>query len=193
MEDLKKIVGKNIQYLRKENNLTQQALAEKLNYTSKAISKWERGESIPEIETLIAIASFFKVTVDYLLHENANEHSKDFIPSEIKDKNILFTGALAITIVWMIATIIFVYLIQQHNVIAFQVFMWAIPISLLLICFYIKKRSKVERMIVFSILLWTILIAAFIQFIDLNLYLIFLVGLPAQLALFLWSKIIVIK
>ena len=62
MEDLKIVIGKNIQFLRKKQNLTQQDLADKLNYTAKAISKWERGDSIPELETLILIAKEFNVT-----------------------------------------------------------------------------------------------------------------------------------
>lgn len=193
MDDLKKIIGKNIQFLRKEKNMTQNALALQLNYTPKAISKWERGESIPEIETLIQIASLFNVTVDFLLHENHQRNSQEYLSKEAKDKNAFFTGALMISIVWMIATIIFVYLIQQHDFVAFQVFMWAIPISFLLVSYYIRKRTRLIRMIIFSILLWSILISAYIQYIDYNLYLIFIVGIPAQIALFLWSKIIVIK
>lgn len=80
MDDLKEIIGKNIQYLRKESNMTQQDLADKLNYTSKAVSKWERGESMPEIEVLAAIASLFNVTVDFLLHEDSKVHKKDYVP-----------------------------------------------------------------------------------------------------------------
>ena len=57
----------------------------------------------------------------------------------------------------------------------------------------IRKKEKKIRVIFLSLLLWTILIAFFYQFISYNLLLIFLIGIPAQLALFLWSKIIVIK
>ena len=52
MEDIKKIISKNIQTLRKDADLTQSELAERLNYSDKAVSKWERGESVPDIVVL---------------------------------------------------------------------------------------------------------------------------------------------
>ena len=67
MEDLKSIIAENITALRKGSSMTQIELAEKLNYSDKAISKWERGESVPDITVLKAIADMFGVTVDYLL------------------------------------------------------------------------------------------------------------------------------
>ena len=61
------IIAKKLTKLRKENNLTHLQLAEKLNYSDKAISKWERAESIPDVLVLKSIADLFGVTVDYLL------------------------------------------------------------------------------------------------------------------------------
>ena len=193
MEELKKIIGKNIQHLRKDRKLTQNEFANELNYTAKAISKWERGESIPEIETLIKIADFFHVTVDYLLHENSIIHSNEYLTEDIKDKNKYFTMGLAVSIVWIIATIIFVYFMQQTNKFVYQTFMWAVPISICVIAYNVKNLSKVIKTIIYSILLWVVLTCIYIQFIEYNLYLVFIIGIPAQLALFLWSKIIVIK
>ena len=67
MEDLKKIIARNIVDLRRANNMTQLELAEKLNYTDKAVSKWERGESLPDISVLKTIADLFGVKIDYLV------------------------------------------------------------------------------------------------------------------------------
>ena len=67
MEDPKEIIARNIVDLRRKNGMTQLELAEKLNYTDKAVSKWERGESIPDVAVLKTIADLFGVTVDYLL------------------------------------------------------------------------------------------------------------------------------
>lgn len=69
MEDLKRIIADNIAELRKAVPLTQAELAEKLNYSDKAVSKWERGESIPDVIVLKQIAGIFGVSVDYLLEE----------------------------------------------------------------------------------------------------------------------------
>ena len=66
-ESLKSVIAANIADLRKKQGMTQQDLAERLNYTDKAISKWERGESLPDVLILKQIADMFGVTVDYLL------------------------------------------------------------------------------------------------------------------------------
>ena len=68
MEDLKSIIAKNITDLRLKNGYTQIQLASILNYSDKAVSKWERAESIPDITVLKEIADLFNVTVDYLLN-----------------------------------------------------------------------------------------------------------------------------
>lgn len=192
MEDLKETIGKNIQYLRKESNMTQQALADKLNYTPKAVSKWERGESMPEIEVLAAIASLFNVTVDFLLHEDSKVHKKDYVPSEVKDKNKMLVTALVVTIVWTIMAIVFVYTMQNNGKTLWQLFIWAIPLSFLVIAISLRQYKRIDQMIVLSLFLWTLLLAFFIQ-IQFEIPLIFLIGILAQLALFIWSKIIKIN
>ena len=130
---------------------------------------------------------------DYLLHENSIIHSNEYLTEDIKDKNKYFTMGLAVSIVWIVATVIFVYFMQQTNKFIYQTFMWAVPISLCVIAYYVKNLSKVIKTIIYSILLWVVLTCIYIQFIEYNLYLVFIIGIPAQLALFLWSKIIVIK
>ena len=67
MKDLRSIIAKNIQTLRIENKLTQLELAGILNYSDKAISKWERAEAIPDVTVLKRIADYFGVSVDFLL------------------------------------------------------------------------------------------------------------------------------
>ena len=74
MDDLKRIIAKNITDLRKAADMTQAQLAEKLNYSDKAVSKWERGDAIPNIVTLKEVADLFAVTVDYLITE---EHTAE--------------------------------------------------------------------------------------------------------------------
>ena len=55
MEDLKLIIAKNIVMLRRRDGMTQFELAQRLNYSDKAVSKWERGESVPDIAVLKAL------------------------------------------------------------------------------------------------------------------------------------------
>ena len=65
--ELKQVIADNVSSLRRDAGMTQAELAEKLNYTDKAVSKWERGESCPDITVLKTIAELFGVTVDYLI------------------------------------------------------------------------------------------------------------------------------
>ena len=69
MSDLKIIIARNLVELRKRNKYTQQDLAEILQYSDKAISKWEKGDSLPDIEVLYQICKLYGVTLDYLTHE----------------------------------------------------------------------------------------------------------------------------
>ena len=71
MQDVKVIFAQNLISLRKQMKLTQIELAEKINYSDKAVSKWERGESIPDVTVLMTIASLFGVTLDFLVTEHA--------------------------------------------------------------------------------------------------------------------------
>ena len=80
-EQLQGIIANNIVYYRKQLELTQSQLAEKINYSDKAISKWERGEGVPDIFILKQLADLFHVTVNDLLSEKKKSR-----------KNIAFSG-----------------------------------------------------------------------------------------------------
>ena len=68
--------GEKLFKLRKEKGLSQEALAEKLNTTRQAVSKWENGQGFPETEKLIMIGNVFEVSLDYLLKENAEQSNE---------------------------------------------------------------------------------------------------------------------
>lgn len=102
---LKNIIAQNIAELRRNNNMTQLELAEKLNYSDKAISKWERGESLPDVAVLKNIADIFLVSVDYLLEQT---HKKIAPPSARTTARKRRRGVitwLGVLLVWMVATI----------------------------------------------------------------------------------------
>ncbi|MGN1419167.1 MAG: helix-turn-helix domain-containing protein [Acutalibacteraceae bacterium] len=63
------MIGDKIKALRKSKKITQEQLAKILNITPQAVSKWERGLSLPDIELLVPIADYFGVSIDYLLRE----------------------------------------------------------------------------------------------------------------------------
>ena len=93
MEKFKKIVAKNISELRQLNKLTQAELGEKINYSDKAVSKWERGESLPDAFVLKRIANIFQVSVDYLLEDHSNDKTKPHIRNKYRTiSQISFIG-----------------------------------------------------------------------------------------------------
>ena len=59
--------GEKLYKLRKEKGLSQEALAEQVNTTRQAISKWENNQGFPETEKLMIISNIFEVSIDYLL------------------------------------------------------------------------------------------------------------------------------
>ncbi len=73
MTDLKQIFAANLQSLRQARGLTQTDLGIQLNYSDKAVSKWERGESIPDAAVLKQISSLFGISLDSLLTDHTNE------------------------------------------------------------------------------------------------------------------------
>ena len=77
-EKVKYRIGANIAAYRKQEGLTQAGLADKLNYSDKAVSKWERGESIPDVLTLMQMATLFGITVnDLVCDPNALPENSD--------------------------------------------------------------------------------------------------------------------
>ncbi|MDE6952219.1 MAG: helix-turn-helix domain-containing protein [Erysipelotrichales bacterium] len=69
--------GIKLQQLRKEKGLSQEALAEKLNVSRQAVSKWETGDGYPEMDKIILISDLFQVSIDYLMRDNQEHHVED--------------------------------------------------------------------------------------------------------------------
>ena len=98
---LRKTIGKNIALYRKSHRDTQAALGQKLSYTDKAVSKWERGESTPDIYVLSQIAELYGITVGNLIGE-----SKPQIQASPYMRLFVFLFSAALT--FMIATVLIV-------------------------------------------------------------------------------------
>ena len=91
MEDIKVIIGKNLAELRKRKKYTQLDLANILQYSDKSISKWEKGDSLPDIEVLYNICNLYGVTLDYLTHEGNYSEKKEYI---IKNRKFTLNKAI---------------------------------------------------------------------------------------------------
>lgn len=124
--EFKKIVADNISYYRKKMGLTQLQLAEKINYSDKAISKWERAESLPEVYVLNQLATFFGVTLNDFLTVGRKPRE----PLAVKTRILI--SILSAGIVWLVATVIFVLTNLISPNIGYDtwlLFIYAIPLS----------------------------------------------------------------
>lgn len=193
MQNLKPIIAKNIMDLRVAAGMTQLELAEKLSYTDKAISKWERGESVPDISVLVSVAELFGVTLDYLVHEQ-----KEAIPvSELgKDKRRnrgLITG-ISVAMVWLLATSAYVStdIALVEPAYRFLAFIWAVPLSaivwLILNSIWFNQHNNY---IIISILMWSLLASVYVTLLmlSLNIWILFVLGIPGQIIILMWSGI----
>ena len=194
MEELRLIIGENLAELRKEKKLTQLELADKFNYSDKAISKWEKGDTLPDIETLYALCDFYGVTLDYLTHPGTRKEKSEYIVEDlnIKKRNNIISSALMLTIVWMIVTIIFVYVLIRSNQSLWVAFVWGVPASALVgaICNKLYFHKRIVYFFCYSILVWGIITGTYLTTLEINAWPLFFVGVPAQVLLILWSNLI---
>lgn len=128
-KDVSKVVSINLCKLRKSKKLTQAELANKFNFSDKTISKWESGESLPSIDVLYKLAEFYGVSLSDLANENLE--IEEFTKSEEKRiiSNKVIISLLVVSLVWLIATILYVYVKILSNYNLWMVFIWAVPIS----------------------------------------------------------------
>ena len=195
MKEIKQNIADNLSKLRTSAGITQAQLAESLNYTDKAVSKWERAESVPDITVLKRIADRFGVTVDWLITDHGNNApAPDKAVQHARRHNHLLITLLAVVCVWFIATAVFVVLGGLGISHKWLAYIWAVPVSMIVLLVFNAIWGKYRRNFVFiSLLVWTILAAIYITVITVarwNFWLIFLVGIPLQLATIFWSQIV---
>lgn len=189
MENINTVIGNNIKELRKANKLTQSELAEKLNYSNKAISRWESGDVIPDVITLNKICEIFNIPLSQIFEVNVTEKKvkKNY---KLQIGNKLAISLLAILMVWFISTIGFVYTKIIFDIDFWRIFVYSVPTSTVVaIIFNSIWGKKTLNFILISILIWTVLASIFIALINYNIWPIFLVGIPMQVAVILWSNI----
>ena len=190
--ELEKIVATNITELRKSKQWTQLELAEKLNYSDKSISKWERGDGMPDLKTLCKMAELFSVSIDFFVTEGAAEQIKKYnAPKEEKGYRLVIS-LLMIAGIWTAATAFFIYLMMYKNINARTLFIWALPLSAAIMYrFSMKWGNKWVGLFCSSLFCWWLLAAFYLQFLSYNFWLLFVVGAPIQAAIVLWWIVVV--
>lgn len=179
MKDIKPIIAKNLSALRKRDGLTQAELAEKLNYSDKAISRWERGDTLPDINVLYQICEFYGIDMNTLVSDDVEEITED---REMQKRNKIYKFcllAMMLAVVWLITTILFLYSGK------WVVFVWAVPVSSTVLMIISRKLivSNIVTLVNSSVFIWGLLTSAFLSFLvygHIVVWALFLIGLPLQ-------------
>ena len=194
MKDIKSNLAKNITELRILNNMTQMELGERLNYSDKTISKWERAESSPDLSALVEMADLFGVTLDYLVKSENIEEAV----VERKTKEASFNRRAVSYIAegggWIVAIFAFIVTTLITNQMTFQwlYFVYALPVVLIVkLIFNSIWFNPRHNYLIISALMWSIFVAIHITFLyfKVNVSLIYLLGVAGQIVIILCSYI----
>ncbi len=190
--NVKRTIAKNIIALRAEKNMTQAELAEKLYYSDKAVSKWERAESIPDVTVLMEITEIFGVTLDYLVedgHERAETVEIDNEPPKKLTKKRAIISIMSVLLVWILAAVIFMFDMSK----LWMLFIWAVPVSIIVwLVFACIWYPRMWKYVLTSVLMWTLTTALFLTMIitiQKSFWGLFLACIPGQAIIILWSRI----
>lgn len=204
-ELLKNRIGRNIASYRKQARLTQAGLAERLNYSDKAVSKWERGESVPDVITLVQLAEQFGVSVNELLVDPdalpedtgaVQQAMEQVVEKTLKrkaDKGIILK--LSSLLVWFVALFAYVVLssFEFTDPWSWVFFVYAIPANaIVLLSLRSAWRDFRWNQILISVIVWGSILSLYVSmlvFLNWNIWKLFLLGIPGQLAVLLWFRL----
>ena len=184
MDNLKDIFAKKLQKLRTDAGMTQSELGDKLSYSDKTVSKWERGEAIPDASVLKRISRLFGISVDTLLDDgSAPEQRAEEKPRESVNYNAIVRTA--VVGIWTLAVLLFVML-WIFDIVHWQIFIYAIPITAIVLLVFnsIWHKGKGNFWIVSLLVQSLILLSYLISLPWKNPWQLFLVAVPAELLVF---------
>lgn len=211
-KDFNAIIGNNLLKLRKDKKLTQLEVAERFNYSDKSISKWEKGESLPNVEVLCELATFYNVTLNDLTsteikseqitnNESAKSKKKKEKPTKVKKEKTprMFSTRLMITLlsvaaVWLCATILFVVLKLTMNINVFMSFMWAGVLTTIVLIVFNSIWGRMRYLfIILTVMLWLSLTSIYLQILlcsPHNIWPVYFLGIPLQILIILWGALV---
>lgn len=185
IENLRKTIKNNLIKYRKSAGLTQAQLAEKLGYSDKSVSKWEREEGVPDIYILKEIADLYGITVNDLISENQKEEKNGRIRKILSGRNKIIISLLAAGIVWAIAVIVYVIfdLVSPDTIEKMDnIYIYAIPICcIILIIFNSLWGKKLFNLFLVSALIWTFVLSLYVSLSIKNVWELFLIPIPLQI------------
>lgn len=175
-EQLRENFARNLSDLRRRAGLTQLELAEELNYSDKSISKWERGDGLPDLFVVAQIAELFEVTVNDMI-------SSKVYKKPLFSRNKLLTTILAIGVPWLVASVLFFVLqVSLPSFPAWFFYIYAlIPSSIIALVFSNIWWNKLFSFISASAIIWSCAVCIFLTFVFASrIWLIFVVAAVVQ-------------
>ena len=189
MDELKIIFASNLIRLRTQAGMTQAELGEQLHYSDKSVSKWERGESVPDAYVLKCIAEMFSVTVDYLLESHDKWEKPIPAGEETQSYSRMFIVLASIAGIWTLSVAEFV-IFWLFGYVHWLVFVAAVPLSLITLLVFnsIWFKGKNNMYIVMALVLCVVALVYFALF-EYNFWQLFIITIPAELVVFLSFQI----
>lgn len=182
-EKLIETLKDNLIYYRTLNGLTQVELANSIGYSDKSISKWERGEGVPDIIVLNKLASIYGVSLADLLNEKKVE-----VSNHSYKKRVIIT-ILSALLPWLIASILFV--LGRTVFLEFTKpwisFIYAIPCSAIVLVVFSKIwGDNLKTLLSLTLLYWSVPLSILLSFQFKNVYTLFYIAIPLQVISILW-------
>lgn len=191
--EISKNIAKNLMFYRKEAGFTQAELAEKINYSDKSVSKWESGNGVPDVYTLVQMAELFGVTLNDLVGEGT-----PVLPT--KERRGLRAGImlLASGIVWLVATCLYVLIrLIKPGTDWWFIFLYAVAANaIVIIVFACVWKYRVLNFFAVSALIWTGMLCLHITLKiifqhfggdERPLWLLYILGVPLQILEIMWG------
>lgn len=189
--ELKKAIAKNLVNLRTQSGMTQAQLAEKLNYSDKAVSKWERGEAIPDISVFLRLSELYGVSLDDMVRGDVAEPGIN--PEKKRIGSHAFIVAMSSALVWFVATCVYIvfYLIPALTEYAYLAFVPA-PFVTAIVCIvfsgiwgnWITNIASTSSAVWFGIVTAHVFVVVFAGVESIAL--LYLAGAVFQVLVFLW-------
>ena len=158
-EEIKSVFGRRLTEARKACGITQLSLAEKLNYSDKAVSKWERGESLPDVFTIMKISETLGVTMSYLLGEEEKPQIKSTEKNRSKRSISVFVPLVSAVGIYFLASVMFLVFKQIPSLAAYAdySFLFALPVVFItLSVFSFIWWHNISQFVCLSALIWTV-------------------------------------
>lgn len=185
--ELKQNIAQNIFFLRTANNLTQSELGARINYSDKAISKWERAEGLPDAYVLKRLSEIFGVSVDYLMCEHT-EQNRHVDTAPIRNTKRLISQTVVSSIL-AVAVLLFIILYLAIDVLYWQIFVYSLPVIFISLVVFSFVWWKGKRAFLYtSLLLWSCIATIYVSLVSENFWELFFVGVPAQIVIFFCYK-----